>query len=487
MLAAGSTAPSTQYNLTTDQTGFSRSVNGAVDIGADEAETGLVGATLTVNSADGTEVPTNVLTLAEAVADQRDTRLFAIDRPAAVPGQPRHGLGTGYDPVRLVARGPDDQPVHGRGELLRPDRAADRRARHDRRSQRRRDDRAGVVDCQPAALRSRPTRPARAGEPDAESGPGLGATGVTGFNNGGGGGGGAGMGGAVLNFGTLTIQSSTLSGNSAQGGAGGLNGAAVAGEYIALQRGASGSGPVPGLAGQAGGFGGGGGGASFAGYGGAGGFGGGGGGNANKQEDVPGYTGAARRPGRWRFAQRRYPGRRWWRGRHRRRHLQRRHRHDHRQPLAGNSAAGGGGSDGGGNGSGLGGAAFFNDNGTVTVSSTSFTGNAANQGAGIANVGDGGSAPIPVHTATLTLAGTTLSDSTAASTDVQEITINGGTATDSGSGNLIEGVPTGATPAGTDHALRRIHQRGLDHGRSGLARPLADHQQAGRPWWPHKT
>ncbi len=101
---------------------------------------------------------------------------------------------------------------------------------------------------------------------------------------------------------------------------------------------------------------------------------------------------------------------------------------------------------------GLGGA-IFNDNGTVTISNTSLSGNAADQGSGIVNLGAGQSNPVPFHTAAVTLTGTTLSDPSGSAADFKEITLFGGTATSSGAAGLIQGVPTGASTAGTPLTL----------------------------------
>ena len=200
----------------------------------------------------------------------------------------------------------------------------------------------------------------------------------------GGGGGAAGLGGAVLNRGTLTIDRSTLTDNLAQGGnggssggcnngsgGGGLNGDGSAGctpgDASNRAGGAGGGGDggyvngstIPGdpgasVWGKDGGFGGGGGGGGFSctpypypcwgRAGGSGGFGGGGGGGGADPQQ-PGDVGG---PGGF---------------------------------GGGNGSTGGEGNSGGGGGGGLGGA-VFNHSGTLTVTNSTFSGNTSRGGNG---------------------------------------------------------------------------------------------------------
>ena len=191
----------------------------------------------------------------------------------------------------------------------------------------------------------------------AQGGNGAGPGGPT---NEGGGGGGAGLGGGILNQGQLTVQQSTLSGNLAVGGTGGNGGIGGFGGGGGDPCGNGGlpvGGPCGGgqgggmgtTTGGPGGFGGGGGGGSYGApgnrFGGNGGFGGGGGGASGlplgqPSRGIGGFGG-------------------------------------------GDGGDGGGGSGGsaGGGGGGLGGA-VFNYGGTVTITNSTLSGNAAQGGAG---------------------------------------------------------------------------------------------------------
>ncbi len=450
LLGAGSTALATSYNLTTDQTGFARSINGAVDIGADEAETGLRGATLTVNSTDGTESPTNALTLAEAVALTNGSLTYA-QLTAAQQAEVSLGTGTGSDRIQFASSlagqtislssvqdtsfGPSALAIDLPVTVVGPS--------------------GGVtISRAQSASNLRLFEVAQTGQLTLENltlsqGLAVGGNGATGISGGGGGGGGAGVGGAILNFGSLAIQNSTLSGNSAQGGAGGANGVLTNGHYLLGMTGAPGGGPFAGQANQQGGLLSGGGGASYTQNGGNGGLGGGGGGNAIKQADVatltePGAGGLAGGSGSYsrgvgdggggggglggaifNAGTVTITG----------------------STFTGNSAVGGSGAGAAGAGSGLGGA-IFNYDGSLTVNNTTLSGNTANQGEGIANVGDGQSSPVPVRTASVTLTSTTLADPAGSAPDYKEAAINGGTTIDTGSNNLIQGVPSGGSAAG---------------------------------------
>jgi hypothetical protein len=451
VLGGGNPSLDTEYSVTTDQTGLARTIDGTVDIGADEGLTGLLGATLLVNSSDGTENPTNVLTLAEAVALSNGSLAYS-QLTQKQQAQVSKGTGSGPDTIEFASAlagqtidlsteqasffGPTALAIDVPVTIVGPS--------------------GGLTISRAAPVNNlRLFDVARTGQLTLENltlsqGLAVGAAGASGIDGGGGGGGGAGMGGAVLNFGALSIQSSTLSGNAAEGGAGGASGATLGGQYLSFESGGPGGGPFPGLANQSGGLGTGGGGASFADNAGGGGLGGGGGGSANAHMDAAGYTspgagglggggGSADRSGGgggaglggaiFNLGSVTITG----------------------STLSGNAASGGKGAGSAGSGSGLGGA-LFNDDGTVTVSASSFTSNTATQGAGIVNLGDGQSGGFPVQTATVTLTGSTLADPDGAP-DYKAISINGGTTNNPGRNDLFEGVPSGTSPLGSTIAL----------------------------------
>ena len=175
----------------------------------------------------------------------------------------------------------------------------------------------------------------------------------------GGGGGGGGLGGAIFNEGTLYLDSCTLTGNTAVGGAGGNGGLTGSGNF----GGGNGGGPnggagaqsYPGYGGNGGFGGGGGGGDNSAGffdgsYGGTGGIGGGGGGGGDTQGGPGGRGGFA--------------------------------------PITGVRA--GDNRGGGGGGLGLGGA-IFNKAGTLDLTNCTVSGNVASGGAGGVSQSGGGS------------------------------------------------------------------------------------------------
>jgi FG-GAP-like repeat/Putative Ig domain len=278
-----------------------------------------------------------------------------------------------------------------------------------------------------------------------------------------GGGGAAGLGGAIFNAGGLTIVNSTLTDNQAIGGAGspyndnpggggggGLDGSA-SGSDPSSGVGAAGAGPNGGAGGtsntngQAGGFGGGGGGGagmnlnSSSSAAGAGGFGGGGGGagNGNGDAGAGGLGGGGGGDGRF------------------------------GANASGGFGAGSGNNGGGGGGAGMGGA-IFNYAGTVSITNSTFTLNTAMGGAGGGEDDDGGGLGGAVfnYNGQLTLLNATISANTAddgrgvynlgnagsalavinntilgqtdaSVSDYMQSTINGGSTSSSGVGDLI--------------------------------------------------
>ena len=100
--------------------------------------------------------------------------------------------------------------------------------------------------------------------------------------------------------------------------------------------------------------------------------------------------------------------------------------------LTGNTAQGGNGANNSGSysGEGLGGA-IFNRNGSLTLTNSTISGNtAANGGRGVYNLGDGATATATINNIIIGQADTAVSDFVGA-------TINGGTSTSSGVGDLI--------------------------------------------------
>jgi hypothetical protein len=284
-----------------------------------------------------------------------------------------------------------------------------------------------------------------------------------------GGGGGAGLGGAIFdNGGSLVLQRSTLKGNTAEGGNGG------AGQYLTGTGGGGGGlGGGNGVtSGNGGGFNGGlypggnggfggGGGASLTstgggGAGGNGGFGGGAGGTStgNGTPATAGFGGGGSFTGAAGFG------------------------------AGSGAAAGGGGAGmggaifndagtvtlenstltsntaqggtGGHSGSGLGGA-VFNYNGTLDVTNVTISGNTATGGRGIYNLGDAG-------TATAVLNNTIIGQSSTSVTDFVGNTINGGTSTTSGVGNLIRSQSgfAGTVVSNADPLLGSLASNGGD-------------------------
>lgn len=258
---------------------------------------------------------------------------------------------------------------------------------------------------------------------------------ANGFAGGGGaqpGGGSAGVGGAIFNEGALTLVNDTFTANTAQGGNGGAfavretggggGGLGAAGGTSALLLGAGGDGGGPNggsggffdlddlshFSGFAGGFGGGGGGgsayASLIGAGGNGGFGGGGGGggeNTSVSPDDGSVSQSAESGGNGGFG-----GGGGGYGSD---------DNDSAKPGAGGLGAGTGGFASGGGGAGLGGA-VFNNAGTVTITNSTFTGNAAkgglNTGGNASGKGLGGG--VFSRDGTITVANATFSGNTAA-------------------------------------------------------------------------
>jgi hypothetical protein len=102
--------------------------------------------------------------------------------------------------------------------------------------------------------------------------------------------------------------------------------------------------------------------------------------------------------------------------------------------LSGNTAQGGlagTGETGAAKGQGLGGA-IFNHNGSLTLTNSTLSGNTAQAGRGVYNVGDGSG-----QTATAVINNTIIGQADTTVSDFVGRTINGGTSTTSGSGNLI--------------------------------------------------
>ncbi len=184
--------------------------------------------------------------------------------------------------------------------------------------------------------------------------------------------GGGGLGGAIFSRGTFTIQRSTFTGNAATGGINGAMGGCPYNNFSSAGGGGGGAGgkggaySPTGFSPTGGAYGGGGGGAGFAGTGGTGGFGGGGGGGSNF-----GVAGE----------------------------------------FGGNGAVGG---FAGGGGAGLGGAIFVEGvSGTTAIFNSTFNGNTAVGGGSINEGGDSGSAAggsIFVHAGSVTMNFDTLED-----------------------------------------------------------------------------
>jgi len=265
--------------------------------------------------------------------------------------------------------------------------------------------------------------------------------------DGGGGGGGAGLGGAIFNQGTLNLLQDTLTGNTAQGGAGGD----AMFESLEWGDGGAGGGPNAGEGGFSehiiaenggdGGFasGGGGGGSAIiiCGSGGQGGFGGGGGGGGSSIEFFEGAGGSAGFGGGagdessgFQFAGAGGGGA----GLGGALFNEGGSVTITDSTFAGNSAQGGAGGedefDGGASGQGIGGA-LFNHNGTVTVLNSTIASNSADAGAGgVENLADG-------QTATLTLNNTIVADNTV---DTTEADMTGDTTAAGGSVNTTGGV-----------------------------------------------
>jgi hypothetical protein len=255
-----------------------------------------------------------------------------------------------------------------------------------------------------------------------------GFTGGLGFQTqAGAGGASAGLGGAIFNQGTLTILDSTVTGNTAQGGAGGTYqnvnsnvyggaggaGLDAVGAAEASNNGSAGGGPNGGAGGTSasfngapGGFGGGGGGGygdggvNNRGPGGLGGFGGGGGGGAYSDNGGGGGFGGGGGGGGGQSGS--------------------------AGPGGYGGGAGGGninGLGGGGGGAGMGGA-VFNEAGTVTIANSTFTANTASGGAGGAGrsghngaAGHGLGGGLFNHNGTITVTNSTFSANTVTNGD----------------------------------------------------------------------
>ncbi len=242
-----------------------------------------------------------------------------------------------------------------------------------------------------------------------------------GFDSGGTGGGAAGLGGAIFNMGTLTVQGVTFTGDAAVGGNSGGS-ASNGGAGLGSGAGANGGNPNGGAggisgafagSGGGGGFGGGGGGGGFGiagdstatdllgasgGSGGAGGFGGGGGGGGFGSPGGSGRGGFGGGGGAGGFGGGGGAGA------------------GDANVVAGSGQGGSGGFGGGagpGGGAGMGGA-IFSEQGSVTITNSILTGNSAVGGAGGPG-GGGGSGfggAVFILSGTLTLSGSTFSGNT---------------------------------------------------------------------------
>jgi hypothetical protein len=305
------------------------------------------------------------------------------------------------------------------------------------------------------------------------------AQGFNGGSGGGGGGGAAGLGGAIFNRGSLTLQASTLSGNQALGGNGGDGYSTGSNGFGGGGGGLNGPGgkanPTGGAAGAGGGgrggsyntpaalsgaFGGGGGGAGInyltGGAGGMGGFGGGGGGSGStlpaQGSAFGGGPGGRGRPDSPIFAGAGGGGA----------GLGGAIFNDGgsttitNSTLAANSAHGGNGGfsttgTGGSGGSGYGGA-LFNRSGTLTLSSTTVAYNTATAGSGgsglpgisssgkgdaggIFELGDGGAATVQMNNSIV-------ANSTGSINDFLSSMLNGGSVSTGGTNNLVRTNPT---------------------------------------------
>jgi hypothetical protein len=447
------------YYLPTDQAGNSRTRFLTTDIGSIEALSGITVTTLIVNSTDSSTTRTDVLTLPEAVALTNGTLSYAslspqqrmqLTQTPAIAGDTIQfaptlagatinlsaAQATGFGPSALVITSPVTIMAPAGGITISRDATVSNLRLFEVGA-------SGNLTLQGVTL---------------SQGQALGGNGADGISGGGGGGGGAGLGGAVLNFGTLNIQSSNLLNNVAHGGNGGVDtviphepgdGAHL---FTYQEVGAAGGGPFAGQAGQGGSdLGGGGGGGSYGVSGGSGSLGGGGGSDGS---GIPGTSGT--HPGvgglgggngiEQGIAQRGVDGGGGGgglggaifnagtltiSG----------------SALAGNSAIAGLGAGHAASGMGLGGA-VFNYNGTATVTSSTFTANTADQGAAIDNVGDGMSGVVPVGTATVALSSATLADNPPAGADYQQTTINTGLTVNTGNAT-IQGLPSGPIQTGS--------------------------------------
>ncbi|HSP16686.1 MAG TPA: choice-of-anchor Q domain-containing protein [Thermoanaerobaculia bacterium] len=337
-------------------------------------------------------------------------------------------------------------------------------------------------------------------------------------HRGGTGGGGAGLGGAILNEGTLEIVRSTLVSNQAIGGAGGPQsalfdtfprggsggggtagaGGAPTGEEAVFDTGgvggaggganggkggdpcsAGGNGSFggaagggggcansPACAGGSGGFGGGGGGGGGgqtgqpAGAGGAGGFAGGNGGNGLSSGEITTPGGGGGGGGGLGGAVFNHGGTVVVTN----------------STFSANAAHGGAGGRNGAAGQGLGGG-IFNRNGTLTVLAATFSGNVADQGGGIYNLGDSG-------TANATIDGTILANSSSAN-DLKGFSRAGGSQTANGTDDLIESQSgfTGSITSSSDPQLGPLaHNEGPTRTHlPALTSPAVDASTLGTP------